>query len=91
MREATILIAAMGTAAWLVVLGLSLFAGSDPATADLDGFLGIGVTILYALTAAPAFGLALYRKAPRAAFGLAVAFPALLGIAFFTLLAVWET
>ena len=90
MREATILIAAMGTAAWLVVLGLSLFAGSDPATADLDAMLGIGVTILYALTAGPALGLALYRRALRWAFALAVAFPALLGLAFIAMLVAWE-
>ena len=90
MREATILIAAMGTAAWLVVLGLSLFAGSDPATADLDAMLGIGVTILYALTAGPALGLALYRRALRWAFALAVAFPAFLGLAFIAMLVAWE-
>jgi hypothetical protein len=90
MREATILIAAMGTAAWLVVLGLSLFAGSDPATADLDAMLGIAVTILYALTAGPALGLALYWRALRWAFALAVAFPALLGLAFIAMLVAWE-
>lgn len=90
MREATILIAAMGTAAWLVVLGLSLFAGSDPATADLDGLIGIAVTFLYALTAGPALGLALYRRARRLAFALAVAFPTLLGLAFIALLVAWE-
>ncbi|HEY5720893.1 MAG TPA: hypothetical protein VIT45_01090 [Allosphingosinicella sp.] len=90
MREATILIAAMGTAAWLVVLGLSLFAGSDPATADLDGLIGIAVTFLYALTAGPALGLALYRRAQRLAFVLAVAFPGLLGLAFIALLVAWE-
>ena len=81
----------MGTAAWLVVLGLSIFAGSDPATADLDAQIGIGVTILYALTAAPALGLAFYRRAPRAAFALAVAFPGLLGLAFAIVLTLRET
>ena len=90
MREATILIAGMGTAAWLVVLGLSVFAGSDPATADLDGLVAIAVTILYALTAGPAFFLALARRAPRIAFGLSVAFPALLGLAFAFVVAVWS-
>ncbi|HMJ92485.1 MAG TPA: hypothetical protein VK472_00145 [Allosphingosinicella sp.] len=90
MREATILIAAMGTAAWLVVLGLSIFAGSDPATADLDSLVGIGTTILYAFTAAPALALALYRRAPRAAFGLAIAFPALLGLAFAVGVLMWQ-
>ena len=82
MREASFLIAGMGTAAWLVVLGLTLFSGSDPATADLDVMLGIAVSIVYALTAAPALVLLLYRKAPRAAFALAIAFPGLLGLLF---------
>ena len=90
MREATLLIAGMGTAAWLVVLGLTLFSGSDPATADLDVMLGIVVTIVYALTAAPALALSLYRRAPRAAFGLAVAFPALLGLLFAILVATFQ-
>ena len=91
MREATILIAAMGTAAWLVVLGLSIFAGSDPATADLDSMVGVGVTILFVFTAAPALALALYRRARRTAFALAIAFPGLLGLAFAIVLAVCET
>ena len=82
MREASFLIAGMGTAAWLVVLGLTLFSGSDPATADLDAMLGIAVSIVYALTAAPALVLLLYRKTPRAAFALAIAFPGLLGLLF---------
>ena len=82
MREASFLIAAMGTAAWLVVLGLTLFSGSDPATADLDVMLGVAVSIVYALTAAPALILLFYRKAQRAAFALAIAFPALLGLLF---------
>ena len=85
MREATILIGAMGTAAWLVVLGaVASSPDRDPATADLDWIVGIGVTILYAVTAAPALALALYRRAPRAAFALAIAFPGLLGLAFAT-------
>jgi hypothetical protein len=91
MREATILIAAMGTAAWLVVLGLSIFAGSGPATADLDSLVGIGATILYAVTAGPALGLAMYRRSRRTAFALAIAFPGLLGLAFALVLALWDT
>ena len=87
MREATLLIAGMGTAAWLVVLGLTLFSGSDPATADLDILLGVAVTIVYAVTAAPALALSLRQRAPRAAFGLAVAFPTLLGLIFAVLVA----
>jgi hypothetical protein len=90
MREATILIAGMGTAAWLVVLGLSVLAGSDPATADLDWTVAIAVTILYALTAGPAFVLALRCRAPRAAFGLSIAFPALLGLAFALVVLAWK-
>ena len=90
MREATILIAGMGTAALLVVIGLSVLAGSDPATADLDWQIGIAATILYALTAGPAFVLALRRRAPRAACGLSIAFPALLGLAFAFVVVAWK-
>ena len=90
MREATILIAAMGTAAWLVIVGLSVLAGSDPATADLDWLIVAAVTILYVLTAAPALVLAVYRRAPWTAFALAVAFPALLGVAFAAVTMLWS-
>ena len=82
MREASFLIAGMGTAAWLVVVGLTLLSGSDPAAADLDVMIATAVSIAYAITAAPALVLLFRRRAPRAAFALAIAFPGLLGLLF---------
>ena len=80
MRIATFLIAGLSTIAWLLVVGLTLWSASDPATADLDMLAGVAVTIVYCLTAVPALLLLLYRRAPRIAFALAIAFPVLLGL-----------
>jgi hypothetical protein len=75
MRIATFLIAGLGTAAWLLAVGLTLISASDPETTDLRTWFAIAFSILYALTAAPALLLLLYRRAERTAFALAVAFP----------------
>ena len=75
MRIATLLIASLGTAAWLLALGLTLISASDPETTDLRIWFAIAFSILYALTAVPALLLLLLRRAERTAFGLAVAFP----------------
>ena len=52
------------------------FSEPDPATMGLDVAAGWTVTILFLVTGAPAFVLALLGRWPRVALALALAFPA---------------
>jgi hypothetical protein len=65
-----------------VIADVTFLSQSDPATAGLDSAEGISATILFAATSLPAFGLALARRAPRSALGLAIAFPAVFAALF---------
>ena len=75
MRRATLVICAVDFAIWALVAIALFWSGSDPATRDLDILAGIGVTILIALTALPAFLLVRAGRLPNLALGFALAFP----------------
>jgi len=69
----------------VAMTALSLFGATpDPATRGLDNAAGIAVALLYAVTALPALFLVSYRRAPRAALVLALAFPGVFVIMFLT-------
>jgi Kef-type K+ transport system membrane component KefB len=79
-RTITIAACILDTAAWALVALATFFSGSDPATKGLDRAAGVAVTALFVLTGAPALGLTYYRRAPRTALMLALAFPAVLAL-----------
>ena len=54
MRPATLLICLADLAAWLLIAGLLVGSGSDPATRGLDLVAAGAATLLLALTALPA-------------------------------------
>lgn len=76
LRTATLIIAALDTAAALAVSGAMMLSQSDPATKALDTFAGVAVAVVFLLTGVPALALTWYRRAPRLALTLALAFPA---------------
>lgn len=75
-RRVTLILCAVDALAWAAMAFAAFFSGSDPATRELDGLVGLAVTILFALTAVPAALLAWRRKAPDFALVLALGFPA---------------
>jgi hypothetical protein len=81
-RIIALVVAGLDTLA-LVLAAIALFAsGSDPATSGLDSAAGAAVVGLYAVTALPALLLAYFRRAPRTALMLALAFPAVFAALF---------
>ena len=75
MQRAVYILCAVDLALWVLILAALLLSGSDPATAGLDTAAAAAVTILFALTALPAFLLARARRALNLSLGLALAFP----------------
>lgn len=76
LRTLTLIIAALDAAAALAVSAAMLWSQSDPATKGLDTLAGYAVALLFLLSGAPALALTWYRRAPRLALTLALAFPA---------------
>jgi hypothetical protein len=76
MRRAVLFLCLADLAAWALIAGLLLTSGSDPATRGLDLAAAAAVTVLFGLTALPAFLLFRRHRAPRTALALALAFPA---------------
>jgi len=81
-RLAALIIVALDAIGWAVVAINTFWSTSDPATKGFDEAAGYVVTILFVLTGAPALVLAGFRRAPRLALGLALAFPAAFALAF---------
>jgi hypothetical protein len=79
-RTFTITLCALDTMAWALVVFASFWSGSDPATKGLDWAAGVLVTVLFMLSGAPALALTGFRRAPRTALTLALAFPAVLAL-----------
>jgi hypothetical protein len=72
----TLLICVADGVLWaMIAIGLAT-SGSDPATSGLDTAAVAGVTVLFAITAFPAFVLTRFGRYPYAARALALAFPA---------------
>jgi hypothetical protein len=82
LRIATLIIGALNTIAWLVLVAVTFFSQSDPATKGLDMAAGLAVTGLFALTGLPASLLAWRGMKPRLALALALGFPAAFAILF---------
>ena len=82
LRTATITVCLFDAAAWILVALATFMSGSDPATRGLDQAAGFVVTALFLVTAAPAFALILLGRAPVTALLLALAFPAIVAVAF---------
>lgn len=81
-RMVALVVGALDTLALLLVAFALFGSGSDPATKGLDAAAGGAVVLLYAITALPALLLAYYRRAPRIALTLALAFPAVFAALF---------
>ena len=79
MRLTTIIVCILDAIGWAFIAQKMLLSESDPATMGLDVMAGWAVTIIFLLTAVPAFVLALKRRAPKSALALALAFPVALG------------
>jgi hypothetical protein len=75
-RIVTIVIGLLDAAGCAVVAVATYNSGSDPATIGFDYAAGAIVAALFAVTGLPALILAIWRRAPRAALSLALAFPA---------------
>ena len=82
LRTATITVCLFDAAAWILVALATFMSGSDAATRGLDQAAGFVVTALFLVTAAPAFALILLGRAPVTALVLALAFPAIVAVAF---------
>jgi hypothetical protein len=82
LRTATITVCLFDAAAWTLVAVATFMSGSDAATRGLDQAAGVVVTTLFLVTAAPAFALILLGRAPVTALVLALAFPAIVVVAF---------
>jgi len=82
LRTTTIVVCVVDAAAWCIVAVATILSGSDAATRGLDQAAGVIVTALYLVTGAPALVLVLLGRAPTIALVLALAFPAVLTIAF---------
>lgn len=74
-RLTAIIIAVLDAIAWILAASNVVIADGDPATRGLDQLGGYSITILFVLTGLPALLLAFTNRAPRAALGLALAFP----------------
>lgn len=81
-RRVTFAICALDFILWGAIAMATFLSGADAATAGLDRAAGIAVTILFALTALPAFLLALARRTPNLALGFALGFPAAFALLF---------
>jgi hypothetical protein len=75
MRIATIILSILDAIGWAVVARYTLLSESDPATMGLDVAAGWIVTMLFLVTAVPAFVLALMRRQPKTSLALALVFP----------------
>lgn len=75
-RRIAFALCALDLIVWAGLARALFFSGADPATQGLDRMAGIAFTILFALTAVPAFALALARRAPNLALAFALGFPA---------------
>ena len=80
MRIATFILSILDAIGWAFIAKNILFSESDPATMGLDVIAGWIVTILFLLTAVPAFVLALKKLRPKSALALALVFPVGLGV-----------
>jgi len=89
-RTATLVVCAIDTAIWLAVVIATVMSRSDAATIGLDRAAGILVTGLYAVTAAPAIALTVWRRLPTMALAFALAFPAALAVAFVAAIAAFS-
>ena len=74
-RRAALIVCGVDLIVWALLAIIFFLSGSDPAVRDLDVAAGIAVTILFALTAIPAFLLAWSGRAEVLAIGFALAFP----------------
>lgn len=83
-RRITFILCGIDLLVWAVIAYSLFFSGADPATAGLNTAFGIGVTILFALTAVPAALLA--RRAPNLAMATALAFPGAFLLLFLALI-----
>ena len=75
MHIATLVIALLDAIVWTTVAGGVLLSQPEPATCGLDLAAVTIVSILFALTGAPALILVWRKRAARAAFALSLAFP----------------
>jgi hypothetical protein len=75
LRTITLAACAVDLATWAVIAYATFLSGSDPATRGLDQTAGLVVTGLFLVTAAPAFALTRWGRAPIAALVLSLAFP----------------
>jgi hypothetical protein len=76
LRTPTVIVSLLD-AAVCALIALAMFnSEADPATQGLDEAAGCIVTVLLLITAGPAFALVLFRRAPKTALILALAFPA---------------
>ena len=66
----------LNVGAWILVAFATFMSGSDQATKGLDEAAGYIVTGLFLVTDTPALALSFFGCAPKAAFILALAFPA---------------
>jgi hypothetical protein len=81
-RTATLIIGALDTIAWLVLVAVTFFSQSDPATKGLDVAAGLLVTALFLFTGLPGLLLAWGAMKLRLALALALAFPAVFAVLF---------
>jgi hypothetical protein len=77
-RVAAGIIGLFDAVAWLLIVGYYAWSDSDPATAGFDKAAALTTTVLFALTGAPAMGLAIRDRALHIAILLALAFPTIL-------------
>jgi hypothetical protein len=77
-RVAAGIIGLFDAVAWLLIVGYYAWSDSDPATAGFDKAAAAVTTVLFALTGAPALGLAMRDRALHIAVLLALAFPTIL-------------
>jgi hypothetical protein len=82
MRAATIVIGFLDALGCAVVAVGSYNSGSDPATIGFDYAAGAIATGLFIVTGLPALIIAYFRRAPRTALALALAFPAVFVVLF---------
>jgi hypothetical protein len=65
----------MNAAGWIFLAFAIFKSGSDQATRGLDEAAGYIITGLFLVTCIPALALAVFGRAPKTAFILALAFP----------------
>jgi hypothetical protein len=84
LRTATVIVCLLDAAGWALIAFTTFNSGSDPATKGLDEAAGYIVTVLFLITAVPAVALISFRRAPKTALILALAFPAAFAALFIT-------